>query len=206
MKENQKNYIGRMLSANSTECVVSYCVGQNEIPPFGSMLRIPLSDDLEIYGVVTDVTLEEDGFLRKIAGSPEIPEEVLLDTQVNRNVPIVLRVRFIGYREGERILHMLPPRPPVTLASIYVCTDREVTDFTKKLGYMRLVLNVQNVQIGELLAVHIHYASLSHATCGDNDWAGRAVNEVIDLLRDDYAGLVAVLGAVGDADISCDLI
>lgn len=201
MSETMK-MIGRVLSANSAECVVSYCVGENEIPPFGSMLRIPLTNGTEIYGIVTDVTMEEDGFLRKIAASPEIPEEVLLDNQQNRNVPIVLRLHFLGYRVDDRILHLLPPNPPMTLASIYACTDREVTLFTRKLGYLRLLLNVTNIPVSELISVHIHYASRSHAACEDAEWTREAVDEIIDLLRDDYDTLTKVLCTIADADIS----
>ena len=47
--------------------------------------------------------------------------------QENRNVPIVLRAAFIGDTEGDRVLHLLPPRPPVTLTEIYSCSAREMT-------------------------------------------------------------------------------
>ena len=96
--EEKRPYIGRMLSANSRECVMSSLVPQNELPPFGSMLRIPLgtTPEIQIYAVVTDITLEDDGFLRQIAGSASISEEVIRDARENRNVPIVLRAAFIG--------------------------------------------------------------------------------------------------------------
>ena len=196
------SYIGRMLSANSRECVVSALTAQDRIPPFGSMLRIPLGPEQpEIYGVVTDITLEEDGFLRQIAGSPAISEEVIRDARENRNVPIVLRTLFIGYKDGDRILHLLPPRPPVTLTEIYSCTDREICEFTRKAGYLRLLMDVTNLPAGELLAVHLRQAARAHVQLGDTDWAKRALEEVMDLLSGDPAGLIAVMGAVGDADI-----
>ncbi len=196
------SYIGRMLSANSRECVVSALTPQNEIPAFGSMLRIPLgAEQPEIYGVVTDITLEEDGFLRQIAGSPAISEEVIRDTQENRNVPIVLRTVFIGYKDGDRVLHLLPPRPPVTLTEIYSCSDREICEFTRKTGYLRLLMDVTNLPAGELLAVHLQQAARAHVQLGDTDWAQRALEEVMDLLSGDPAGLIAVMGAIGDADI-----
>ena len=205
MTENHTQTIGRLLSANSSECVVSYITGPNEIPPFGSMVRMPLrGSDIDIYGVITDVTLEEDGFLRQIAGSAEISEEVIKDAQENRNVPIVLRVIYLGYREEDRILHMLPPRPPYTLTEIYRCSNSEICQFTRKLGYLRLMLNVKNIQPGELIASHMHYTAAAHQAQGDSLWTGDAVDELIDLLRDDYAGLTAVLAAVGDADITSE--
>ena len=200
--EKTTHYIGRMLSANSRECVVSSLTPQNEIPPFGSMLRIPLGKDQpEIYGIVTDITLEEDGFLRQIAGTADLAEEVIRDARENRNVPIVLRTAFLGYTEGDRVLHLLPPRPPVTLTEIYPCSAREICEFTRKLGYLRLLMDVTNLPAGELLAVHLRLAAKAHVQLGDTDWAQRAVEEVMDLLSGDPAALIAVMGAVGDADI-----
>ena len=200
--EKTTHYIGRMLSANSRECVVSSLTPQNEIPPFGSMLRIPLGKDQpEIYGIVTDITLEEDGFLRQIAGTADLAEEVIRDARENRNVPIVLRTAFLGYTEGDRVLHLLPPRPPVTLTEIYPCSAREICEFTRKLGYLRLLMDVTNLPAGELLAVHLKDTAKAHVQYGDNDWAQRAVEEVMDLLGGDPAGLIAVMGAIGDAEL-----
>lgn len=200
--EEKYSYIGRMLSANSRECVVSALTPQNEIPAFGSMLRIPMGEGQpEIYGVVTDVTLEEDGFLRQIAGSADISEEVIRDAQENRNVPIVIRVAFIGYMEGDKVLHLLPPRPPVTLTEIYPCTNREICEFTRKLGYLRLLLNITTLPAGELLAVHLRLTAKAHVQMGDTDWAQRAVEEIMELLSGSPDGLIAVMGAIGDAEL-----
>ena len=200
--EEKPQIIGRLLSANTMECVVSCLTPQQSIPPFGSMLRIPLgTEDMRVYGVVTDIQLEEDGFLRQIAGSATISEEVIRDAQENRNVPIVMRVAFIGYQEEDRILHLLPPRPPVTLTEIFPCSNREICEFTRKLGYLRLLMNVTNIPAGELLAVHIRQTAKAHVQMGDTDWAQRAVGELMDLLKDDTSALMAVMGAVGDADI-----
>ena len=201
--EETKPYIGRMLSANSRECVMSSLIPQYELPPLGSMLRIPLATTpaIRIYAVVTDITLEEDGFLRQIAGSPSISEEVIRDARENRNVPIVLRAAYIGYAEEDRILHLLPPRPPVTLTEIYSCGEHEICEFTKKLGYLRLLMDINNMPAGELLAVHLRQAARAHTHQGDPDWAQQAMGEVIDLLSGDPKGLLTVLGAVGDADI-----
>ena len=200
--ETNPSYIGRMLSANSRECVVSALTPQKEIPAFGSMLRIPTGEGQpEIYGVVTDVTLEEDGFLRQIAVSSNISEEVIRDAQENRNVPIVIRVSFIGYTEGDRVIHLLPPRPPVTLTEIYPCTVREICEFTRKFAYLRLLMNVNHLPAGELLAVHLKDTAKAHVQFGDSDWAQRAVEEVMDLLGGDPAALIAVMGAIGDAEL-----
>ncbi len=200
--EEKSHYIGRMLSANSRECVVSALTPQKDIPPFGSMLRIPLGPGQpEIYGVVSDITLEEDGFLRQIASSANISEEVIRDAQENRNVPIVIRVAFIGYMEGDKVLHLLPPRPPVTLTEIYPCSAREISEFTRKFGYLRLLMDVNHLPAGELLAVHLKDTAKAHAQISDSDWAQRAVEEVMNLLGGDPAAMIAVMGAIGDAEL-----
>lgn len=191
--------IGRVISSSSSECVVSFVADRNEIPVFGSMVRIP--GTVDIYGLVTDVQFEGDGFLQQIAGSASISPEVILDAQTNRNVPIVLRILFLGYREEDRILHLLPPCPPVTLTEIYPCTDREICAFTRKLGYLRMIRSARNVIPAELFASHIRVAARAHAALGDPEWIPAAMDELIDLFYEDPTGLTAVLSAVGDADI-----
>ena len=66
-------------------------------------------------------------------------------------------------------------------------------------GYFRHVLRAEDVPVGELLAAHIKQAQDAHTANGDPNWAERATQELIVLLRDDYATLMAVLGALRDA-------
>ncbi len=203
---NSENPFGRIISANSRECVVAYRTAEQEIPRFGSMVRIPVSaaQDFRIYGLVTDVQIEEDGFLRQLAAAEEIPEEVLMDNRTNRNVPIVLRVLFIGYADENGISHLLPPSPPLSLSSIFRCDSTETARFTAhgNFGYFRHMLRAVNVPAAELFAVHIRLASIAQNAKHNEGWTKAAVEELITLLRDDYAGLTAILGALGDADIS----
>lgn len=204
----EKNeFIGRILSANSRECVVGYRAAETAIPEFGSMVRIPIHQpESDIYGIVTDIQIEEDGFLRQIATADTIPEEVMLDTRVNRNVPVVLRILFLGTVTDGKVSHLLPPRPPLSLDEIYQCTDSEISSFTNdNLSYLRFILQNQSVLPSELAAVHVRLTAKAHAAVGDGGWACRAVTEIIDQMRDDYEGLIAVLTAIGDADISCSL-
>lgn len=199
---------GRILSSNIRECVVGYRINESMIPPFGSMVRIPVShaQQPEIYGLVTDIQIEEDGFLRQLATNDQVSEEVMLDARVNRNVPVVLRILFIGYLENGNISHLLPPCPPLTLDNIYKCTNAEITAFTSfgNFGYIRHILTVTNVPPGELLAAHISQAAKAQFADNHFGWTESAINEVIYLMRDNYADLLAILGAIGDADISLD--
>lgn len=202
----EETCFGRILSTNIRECVVAYRTSESAIPPFGAMVRVPVSrsPELEVYGLVTDIQIEEDGFLRQLATNEDVPEEVMLDARVNRNVPVVLRILFIGYRENGFLSHLLPPRPPLTLDAIYQCTASEIVKFTDfgNFGYLRHILIVPNVPVGELMASHFRQAANAQYALNQSGWTERAINEVIYLMRDNYAELTAILGAIGDADIS----
>lgn len=203
---NSENPFGRIISANSRECVVAYRTSEQEIPRFGSMVRIPVqgAQDFEIYGLVTDIQIEEDGFLRQLATADTLPAEVLADNRVNRNVPIVLRILFLGCRDENGDSHLLPPTPPLTLTAIFRCNSSEIARFTAhgNFGYFRHILNAVNAPAAELFAVHIRLTSIAQNAKHNEGWTRAAVEELITLLQDDYAGLTAILGALGDADIS----
>ena len=93
------------------------------------------------------------------------------------------------------MFHLLPPRPPLSLDVIYLCSDDEMVRFTQKLGYFRHILNAKDAPVGEVIAAHIQQAGAAHK---DKAWKDRATHEVINLLRDDYPTLMSVLGALGE--------
>ncbi len=203
------NAFGRIISANSQECVVGYRTSEDEIPQFASMVRIPVQgqSSFQIYGLVTDIQIEEDGFLRQLAVADSISDEVILDNRINRNIPIVLRILYVGYQNEAGISHLLPPRPPLTLDSIFLCNFSEVAAFTfyGNFGYFRHILRAVNIPAAELLAVHFRQAAVAQMAKNHPIWIKNAVQEIIRLMQDDYAGLTSILGALGDADITLSL-
>ncbi len=62
-----------------------------------------------------------------VGNSEGVAEEVILDNRVNRNVPVEISVIFTGYTQGEAVYHLLPPRPPLTLDAMYLCSDRRLS-------------------------------------------------------------------------------
>jgi hypothetical protein len=84
---------------------------------------------------------------------------------------------------------------------IYLCTPEQVCAFTSagRFGYFRHVLRAADLPVGELLAAHVLQGRQAHAAShGSPDWAAHAAQELITLLRDDYATLMQVLGALGE--------
>jgi len=195
--------IGRLLRASTTECVVGCRVSQVEVPVLGCLVRIPLEKDYEVYGLIADIHIDDDGLVRQLATADGVDDTVILDNRLNRNVPLEINVLMVGYQRNGKISHLLPPRPPLSLDLIYVCDDDEMCRFTDsgRFGYFRHILRATELPVAELLASHLQIAGQVHTQRGDPLWIQAACQELITLMRDDYPTLIAVLGALGDAGI-----
>ncbi len=193
--------IGRLLRAGTTGFVVGCRVAQIDAPSFGALVRVALDGDYQVYGLIHDIHIDDDGLVRQLVTAEEVEEAVIADNRVNRNVPLELSVLTVGYQLDGKISHLLPPRPPLSLDVIFLCTPEEVRQFTSsgRFGYFRHLLRAIDLPVGELLAAHIQQAGAAHAEAGNIKWKNDATQELITLLRDDYATLMSVLGALGDA-------
>lgn len=195
--------IGRLLRAGTTGCVMGCRVTQLDAPAFGGLVRIPLEPGYQVFGLIYDIHIDDDGLVRQLVTSENISNDILLDNRTNRNVPVEISVIFCGYEQDGRISHLLPPRPPLSLDAIYNCTDDEIIRFTGagQFGYFRHLLLAEDLPLGELLAAHLQQAGNAHAGAGNPAWARSAAAELIILLRDDYPSLMGVLSALRDAQI-----
>ncbi len=195
--------IGKLLRASITGCVVGCAVTQLETPQFGGMVRIPLERGYQVYGLIYDIHIDDDGLVRQLvtAGLP-VSQEIIADNRLNRNVPVEISVLFSGYEQDECVYHLLPPRPPLTLDAIYPCAAAEMARFTcagrGRFGYFRHILRAADLPVGELLAAHLKQAGDANRALGFPEWLSQATQELIILLRDDYPTLMSVLGAIGD--------
>jgi hypothetical protein len=115
-----------------------------------------------------------------------------------------MSVLSVGYRQGQNAYHLLPPRPPLSLDQIYLCGDEEVRWFTGagRFGYFRHILHASDLPTSELLGAHLQQAQKAHFAGDTPDWADRATQELIALLRDDYSTLMSVLSTLSDAMVS----
>jgi len=192
--------IGRLLRAATAGFVVGCRVSQIEAPSFGALVRVPLEGDYQVYGLLHDIHVDDDGLVRQLVTAEGIDPAVIADNRLNRNVPLEMSVLAVGYQQGGRISHMLPPRPPLSLDVIYLCEAESIRHFTAagRFGYFRHILRAVDLPVGELMAAHIQQAAAAHAAIGNDEWVKQATQELITLLRDDYQTLMAVLGALGD--------
>ena len=196
----EKFEIGRLLRAGTSGFVVGCRVSQLDSPLFGGLVRAPLEGGSQIYGIIHDIHIDDDGIVRQLVTAEQIDDGVIADNRLNRNVPVEISVLSVGYQENGVIRHLLPPRPPLSLDVIYQCSLEEIRQFTAsgRYGYFRHILRARDVPVGELLASHLEQAHIAHLEARDQDWVRRAARELIVLLRDDYPALMGVLGALSD--------
>lgn len=192
--------IGRLLRAGTTGFVVGCRVSQLNAPSFGALVRVPLDKDYQVYGLIQDIHIDDDGLVRQLVTAENVDESIVADNRINRNVPVEMTVLSVGYRSGGVIRHLLPPRPPLSLDVIYLCNPAELRAFTSTghFGYFRHILRGTDYPVGELLAAHLQQAHEAQQAVNPA-WAREAAQELITLLRDDYATLNVVLIALSDA-------
>jgi hypothetical protein len=189
--------IGHLLRAGTTGFVAGCSVSQLETPAFGTLVRAPLGKGNSVYGLIHDIHIDDDGLVRQLVTAGNISAEVMHDNRERRIVPVEMSVLAVGCELDGKISHLLPPRPPLSLDEIFLCTDSELAKFTSagKFGYFRHILQAKEIPIGELLAAHILQVKQKTK---DDQWVERATQELITLLRDDYPTLMSVLGALGE--------
>jgi hypothetical protein len=153
-----------------------------------------------LYGIIYDIHIDDDGMVRQLVTAEGVSEQVIQDNRVNRNVPLEISVLFVGFEKDGMISHMLPPKPPLTLDKIYLCTDEDLVRFAHpgRYGYFRHILRSEEIAVADLLAAHLNQAAQAHTKIGSPVWLELATQEIITLLRDDYPLLMDVLGAVND--------
>lgn len=198
------NQIGFLLRASTSGCIAGCRVTSLNLPQLGGMVVMQPSDNFQIFGLIYDLHIDDDGLVRQLVTTENIRPEVIADNRNNRTVPVEISIVFCGYQHNQQVFHLLPPRPPLTLDEIYVCDDQQLTTFTAaaRFGYFRHILRGQDYPVAEILASHLKLAAQAHQIHHNPTWINAAIQELIILLRDDYSTLMNVLGALADAKLT----
>lgn len=191
--------IGHLLRAGTTGFIAGCRVNQLDAPSFGALVRAPLGAGYQVYGLIHDIHIDDDGLVRQLVTAENVSAEVMHDNRERRIVPVELSVLAVGFEQDGRVYHLLPPRPPLSLDVIYLCDDKDIVRFTSagRFGYFRHLLRSEEVPVGEVLAAHMQQAGKAHGKDGGK-WKEDATRELITLLRDDYPTLMSVLGSLGE--------
>ncbi|MGD2207290.1 MAG: hypothetical protein PVH17_10965 [Anaerolineae bacterium] len=183
--------VGRIIRSSTTRFAVGCQVLRPQVPVFGALVKVPVLDD-EVYGLIHDVRMEDDPYVRQVAALDEVRPEVIEDQRRNRQVPIEVGVLVIGYRQDGQICHRLPPQPPLSLDVIHTCAADELVDFTERFDYFRLVLDQRDVPADELLAANLRQAAAARDDAG-HSFLIEAGRELARLLAMDLQRLDGLL-------------
>lgn len=128
---------------------------------FGAFVKAPIANDVSIYaiGLIYKVEIQDDQLIAELVLGEAVPESILRDQRENRMVPVEVKVLSVGYAHYDQIIHSLPPRPPMSLSDVELCTPEEVNYFTQRFDFFRIVLGASEVPSDDLLAAAIRQAA-----------------------------------------------
>lgn len=184
--------VGRIIRSSTTRFAVGCQVLRPQVPAFGSLVKVPAVGCEQIYGLIHDVRMEDDPFVRQVAVSENVPPETIADQRHNRQVPIEVGVLVVGYRQDGEIHHRLPPQPPLSLDVLHTCTPEELVAFTERFDYFRLVLDNRDLPADEMLAENLRAAAEARSGGGEG-FRLSAGRELARLLAMDLYRLDAIL-------------
>ena len=190
----QQIRIGEIVETE-TAFFVAESFALHQPPALGRLVCVETESLPLIYGVVCyGTTASPDPGRRATRRSTED----VYDGAIYREHPqleLTLRteftVRLVGFDDGRRVQHYLPPQPPPLHYSVHECSLAQVQAFTDRLRYLNLLLATTEIPPEQLLAAHIR--QVYGARSGDDAWLARVAREVSGLLKSDYERLMTVL-------------
>ena len=194
--------IGRVLRASTTGftigCQQSMAAQAQSTPPFGSLVRADNPDGTQTYGLVGDIVVEDDPFVRQLVAAGVEDEEYIADQRQRRQVPVAVSVLTVGGRSGLSVSYWLPTQPPGTLDRIYACTAAEIMRFTERHDWLRTVLAASMLPADALLVASLRSAAAARPPDQRESYLISAGRELAKLLALDLTRLEGILGQLKD--------
>jgi hypothetical protein len=200
---NEPAMIGRVLRASTTGftigCQQPMAPATPTIPPFGAFVRADNYDGTATYGLVGDIIVEDDPFVRQLVAAGVEDEEYIADQRQRRQVPVAVEVLAVGIGRGLEVYHRLPAQPPGTLDRIFACNQAEVVRFTQRNDWLRFVLAAANLPVDALMIAALRNAAAARKATGqDAAYLIGAGRELAKLLALDLTRLEGILGQLND--------
>jgi hypothetical protein len=195
--DNEAVFVGRVLRSSTAGFSIG-CTGlisqQDQlIPEFGALVKAPMGNADVTYGLIQNVTIEDDAFMRQLVAAGIDDEEKIEDQRQNRLMPIVVDVLTIGYGRGLAVAHRLPPQPPGTLDRIYACNNAETVRFSERNDWLRIVLAAAGPAADQLIPTALGRAAAARPPDQREAYLLAAGRELTRLLAMDLLRLDGVL-------------
>ena len=192
--------IGRVLRASTAGYAVGCRVNQLSGPSFGCLVKAaPAGNRETIYGLIYDIHINDDQLIQRLVMTEDPRPEIIEDQRQNRMLPLEMSVLTVGHGANGSLRHGLPPRPPLNLDPVFLCTPEETLAFTNDLGYLRLIMRNSALRVPVDQLIQSHVMSVFEMRGNDEAWAMAAVREVIEQLRGNYDLLMPTLEGLSAA-------
>lgn len=164
------------------------------IPEFGALVRADGNDGSLIYGLIYNVTIEDDAFVRQLVAAGVEKPEIIEDQRQKRQVPVIVEVLVVGSGRGLDVTYRLPAQPPTPLAQIFLCNKAEVRRFTERNDWLRIVLGAADVPADQLIVAALRAGAEARPTNQEKDtYLIAAGRELARLLALDLSRLDGIL-------------
>jgi hypothetical protein len=194
--------VGRVLRSSTTSFTVGcrQLISEQEqrVPEFGALVRAEGKDGAVTYGLIFNVTIEDDAFVRQLVAAGVESAEIIEDQRQKRQVPIVVDVLVVGGGQGLAVYHRLPAQPPSTLDHIYLCNAATIVRFTERHDWLRTVLAAVEAPADQLLISALRAAAQARPPDQREAYLVSAGRELARLLTLDLARLDGVLSQLSD--------
>ena len=199
---------GRVLRSSTTGftigCQQVIAEQSRSAPAFGALVKALNGDGSVTYGLVYNVTVEDDPFVRQLVAAGVEDEEYIADQRQRRQVPVAVDVRVVGHGRPKaagsavmEVYHRLPPQPPSTLDRIYACNAAELVRFTERHDWLRTLLTAADLPADALIGATLRAAASARREQGETYLIG-AGRELAKLLALDLVRLDGLLRQLHD--------
>lgn len=197
--QERRSIVGRVLRASTTGFDCGTRGNRiDEKHSFGSFVKVPITDDDTHFavGLIYAIRIDDDPLARELVMAAGVDNNTLMDQRDNRMVPVEVCVVNVGFMAGSDMFHSLPPRPPLSLCEVELCSAEEVYGFTQKCDYFRLVLNAKEVPSDELIAAALRWAAFAYPQEERYEFLVRCGRNLAGLLSHDLKRLAHVLALI----------
>jgi hypothetical protein len=205
---DESTVVGRVLQASTTRftvgCRPPIAAQDKAVPAFGSLLKAfsgAGNGELVLYGLVYNVAVEDDLFVRQLVAAGVEDEVYIADQRQRRQVPVVVEVLLVGFRNtlqsavapAAEPRHYLPPQPPGTLDKVYSCSAAEVVRFTARYDWLHVLLGAPDSAADALIAAALRAAAQARPPDEREPYLLAAGRQLARLLAPDPIRLDAIL-------------
>jgi hypothetical protein len=192
-----REIVGRVLRASTSgyDCG-THSTRIDDRHTFGAFVKVRVANSnhpCDAIGLIHTIRIDDDPLVRELVMAMNVDNSTLLDQRDNRMVPVETCVLNVGYIEGRSIVHSLPPRPPLSLAEVRLCTAEEVYYFTQRCDFFRIVLQASEVASDDLLAAALRYAAGAYPENERYQFMVRCGRHIARLLANDLKRLSHIL-------------